>query len=263
MSDDTPTPAPDTPESFLSSLPPDLQTHKSLQKFRDVASLAKSYVELEKKLGQRIPLPDPSSPEAVEEIYAKLGRPDTPEGYQFHLPDEVPWDAETQTAYTQVAHRLGLTSAQAQGLMDWYIDLYQQHLAKVEEDSFTTVEALKKEWGGRFEQNLALAQRAFDLLRRDDPELVDLVDLTGLGNRPSVLRFFATVGRLLAEHGQVPGHVAGVLSPEDAKAKIAEIRGDPKHPANLPSHPKHQEALAELRTLYQVAYGTEPVTTIE
>jgi hypothetical protein len=44
------------------------------------------------------------------------------------------------------------------------------------------------------------------------------------------------------------------LSPEQAKAKIHEIRSDAKHPFNVLNHPGHEAALKEMDGFYAQAY---------
>lgn len=64
-----------------------------------------------------------------------------------------------------------------------------------------------KELGGdRLGENLAVAKRALDALAT--PGLVQLLDKTGLGNHPDVVRAFYQAGRLIAEDSLVSGRAA-------------------------------------------------------
>jgi hypothetical protein len=44
------------------------------------------------------------------------------------------------------------------------------------------------------------------------------------------------------------------IAPEQAKAKIHEIRSDAKHPFNVLNHPGHEAALKEMDKLYEYSY---------
>jgi len=65
---------------WIASLPTELQSEKSLQSFKDLPALAKSYVEAQKMIGGSIRLPKPDAPpeereKVIGDIYTKLGRP--------------------------------------------------------------------------------------------------------------------------------------------------------------------------------------------
>lgn len=55
-------------------------------------------------------------------------------------------------------------------------------------------DALRKEWGPRYDANVELARRTYKEASKRLPWLTNLVEETGAGNSPELIRHFATVG---------------------------------------------------------------------
>lgn len=264
-----------TPDAtdWRAGLPDDLRAEKSLEaiKGRDWAeagpALAKSYVHAQKMIGGSIRLPGPDAkPEERDALIGKLREhgvvpapPAKPEEYQItvRVPEGVPVDNTALDGFRAHAHKHGLTQEQAQAMVDFYtqrIDAVRGQIAPAYEQ---TVEQLRKEWGGAYDRNVALAQRALREMEGGD-ELIQTLDATGLGNHPALVKFFAKLGAEMAEDGLIDTKSAGINTPADARAKIASIRNDRDHPFNKPGVPGHDEAKEEMRRLYDEAYGVTP-----
>ncbi|MGX6959680.1 MAG: hypothetical protein ACIPMY_00080 [Rickettsia endosymbiont of Pentastiridius leporinus] len=64
----------DDNNSWLSSLSDELKNSKSLKKFKDISSLASSYLEAEKNLNSRVAVPkNDVSNEEWHKFYSRLG----------------------------------------------------------------------------------------------------------------------------------------------------------------------------------------------
>ena len=61
--------------------------------------------------------------------------------------------------------------------------------------------------------------------------------------RPSL--FFDPYALLPREQGSAPAS-----TPSDIAGKIRDIRSDPKHAYNVPTHAEHQRAIEEMNALY-------------
>jgi hypothetical protein len=122
---------PATFEDFVKATP-------SLAKFKTPVDLAKSYVELEKGFGKRIPIPENDDPQAWDEIYSKLGRPESPDKYSRLDPKVNPEGVEVDPTFMddfyKMAHSKGLTNRQANDLLQ---DIYGRAGAKSKEMSVT------------------------------------------------------------------------------------------------------------------------------
>lgn len=101
-----------------------------------------------------------------------------------------------------------------------------------------TVATLQAEWGARYQENLTAAQLVAERLGAQG-----LLDESGLGDDPALIRRLAAVGRPLLLAFQ----------------EINATRADQDHPANIPGHRQHQAARARLRSLYVTVYGSRKV----
>ena len=77
----TATETPTTKVSWRDSLPDDIKGNTSLEKFSDVSTLAKSYINAESMIGKdKMVVPGVNTTEDEwNDIYTKLGRPSTPD----------------------------------------------------------------------------------------------------------------------------------------------------------------------------------------
>ena len=108
--------------AWYANLNSDFNNHPSIQKFNDVNGLAKSYLSLEKMMGQdKIVMPkDDNDIEGWNSMYSRLGVPETSDGYGLVQPEGVPeglQDAQMDVkAFADVAKEFNLTPKQAKGL---------------------------------------------------------------------------------------------------------------------------------------------------
>ncbi|MFN9779656.1 MAG: hypothetical protein ACK55V_07075, partial [Alphaproteobacteria bacterium] len=163
----------------------------------------------------------PAAPEAPQ-AYA-LKRPDLPEG--------VPWDEGFEKAALPIAQGLGLTPQQLQGLVDFYAGHQAEAFAAAgrarQLEETRASEALRAEWGPDYTVKLSQAARAARYFGGE--ELVSLLNESGLGNTPQLIRAVERAGALLGEDtlkGNSPGGSAG-LAPADAMRKARELMQKP------------------------------------
>lgn len=269
-------------EDWKDGLPEEFKDHPSLEKYTTEGGLVnvptelvKGFVNAQKLIGkEKIPVPaDGDGDEAWNEVWSRLGRPETAEGYELKLPENMPQEfdgAEEMTKdFKTTAHKLGMLPKQAQGLLDWFMETNGQILQKnVEAGQNFRAESeagLRKAWGRAYSQNVAEAQNAFEAIAKDmgqeDGEaLAKLLEDTQLGDHPLVLKFFNKVGKMLGEDtiGDTKGR-GFVLNPEEAQAEIAKIMGDKKNPYWDKTHAEHKIAHDRMRQLHEMAYP-EPKT---
>jgi len=241
--------------------------------FRDIANveaLAKSYkgaaslVGLDK--GQVLRLPkDEAAPEWAE-VYARLGRPEKPEGYQFpELPGQLVEGVEP--AARQAFHEMGLSAKQAAGVMGLYGAQLQAaetaKLARAEQVEAAVAADLQREWGDAFADRLHAANRVISEVGGADlgrlmQETV-MPDGTRMGNHPLLIKAFAALAERTAEPGGLKGGSAGqsaaAPTPQEAQAEILRLRGDTEfHAARAkPSHPDHARNVDIWRRLNEAA----------
>ena len=138
-----------------------------------------------------------------------------PEKYaDFTLPDGMEVDEALMGDFLPLAKEFNLTQAQAQQLIDLQTTSMEKVGTAQEEAWATRVKdwgeetKTDKEIGGdKLKENLGLAKRGLDAF--GTPELGKLLDTTGLGNNLAFVRFFAKVGKEVADDNINPGNPSG------------------------------------------------------
>lgn len=94
---------------------------------KSVEDAIQTAYEQSKLLGNAVRVPGKDAkPEEVEAFYEKLGRPKTADDYDFRppesLPENLPYDGERAKSFAAVAHKIGLSKAQAAAVHDWAVE---------------------------------------------------------------------------------------------------------------------------------------------
>tara|TARA_R110002074_G_scaffold35824_1_gene97612 strand:+ start:125 stop:748 length:624 start_codon:yes stop_codon:yes gene_type:complete len=130
-----------------------------------------------------------------------------PEEYgTFELPDNFDMNDETLGEYHTFAKENGLTQEQAQRGVDMVAQMKQAEMTQWVDQQKSWVDDAKKdaEYGGdKFEENIAVAVKARDSF--GTPEFNEMLDSSGLGNHPEMIRFLSRVGKQISEDGVVVG----------------------------------------------------------
>lgn len=199
------------------------------------------------------------------EYYAKLGRPESAEKYDIKLPDGAPLDEKLVGSFKGVAHQLGLSNEAAQKLTEWYAGqasgIMEQGEAAKEQQVAAWKGELEKEWGWKTPQNTAIAARALMTMIEGNAEhpLVKMLDETGLGNHPAMIKFFFEQGLARGEDKMLqPDQGPSDDQRGDAQTRINAIRRDMKHPYWHANMPGHKEARDEMRMLYDILKAKAP-----
>jgi hypothetical protein len=169
----------------------------------------KSYTELEKMSSGRVKMPDFSNPEQnAEEIrafYQKTGCPENPEGYTPDLQEgsEKFIDAETMDVIRKAAWDSGTSNQAFSTTVKAVVDAMESRLAQSLQQGEA---ALKEEFGDKYDENLSIAQRF--VKEACSPEFLEIMDTTGLGNNPVVLKEFINLGKKTMADTLIKGQVA-------------------------------------------------------
>lgn len=138
-----------------------------------------------------------------------------PEQYaDFAFEEGKALDIELADDIKATAKELGLTQSQAQKLADLALKRTESAQSKQAEmlaqarDEWAGQAKADKEFGGdAIEANLATARKALDTF--GTPELKALLNESGLGNHPEVIRFFYRSGKAISEDRVIRGGAAG------------------------------------------------------
>tara|TARA_R100001079_G_scaffold83193_1_gene46427 strand:- start:6179 stop:7012 length:834 start_codon:yes stop_codon:yes gene_type:complete len=214
-----------TPDDWKQSLSEEVRDHASLKKYTSVENLAKGYINASSMLGKD-KLVKPSSDDEWNDFYNDMGRPESHEGYKFTYAAEVPEGLQGYVegrveSFKESAHKLGLTSQQADGLYTWYMEGNVNNAKQLEEQAVELEQQaeyeLKKEWGPAYEEKITQSQAA--LSQFASPEFVDYLEKTQLGNNPHMIRAFAKIAEGMMEDGQIMGV-------ESTQPTVAQIDND-------------------------------------
>jgi len=139
-------------------------------------------------------------------------------------------------------------------LINWMHDGNQNVTAEMQQTQDRSLEALKTEWGQAFDQKLGQARNALQAYGDDD--LVEMLNNTGLGDSPHMIKAFAKIGEGLTEEAalNLGGSQASRNTPAEALSQISEIIGNAAHPYNDENHPGHNAEVDRVARLYQAAY---------
>lgn len=128
----------------------------------------------------------------------------------FVVPEGITLDPELTTEFKAMAKDIGLKQDQAQQFTDLAVKLsqkfvdHQQQVVTEQRTAWESAARVDKEIGGdKFNENLAVAKKAVEALAT--PELMALLDSSGLGSHPDMIRMFFKTGQMLSEDGVVTG----------------------------------------------------------
>lgn len=141
-----------------------------------------------------------------------------PESYEFKAPEGVQFDDTVIGAFSEVAKELNLPQDQAQKVLDKVAPVIAARQAEQFQAARTewaeTAKADKEFGGEKLAENLGVAKKALDAFAT--PELRTLLDQSGLGNHPEVIRMFYRAGKAISEDRFVSGQ-GGKTAQGDAR----------------------------------------------
>jgi len=199
-------------------------------------ALVESYRQLESTVGvpegqilRMKPVEDRDAWHGADGIYAKLGRPDSPEGYDF-TQIEIGEGVDITEAYRKFAFEQGNSKSQAEESVKWFTENVQaaERAADLSKQATQTkqLEATKIEWGSDWDVNVATARQGMAALGLDK-DMASSVE--GEIGTSEFLKRMLNVGRAVGEHSAGDygsGQSGSYLSPEQAKAEIDTLRGN-------------------------------------
>jgi hypothetical protein len=232
---------------WYEALGPDLGKNPSIQKFKDPASLAKSYIELQKLVGKdKVVVPtEKSTPAEWAEFYRKVGRPDALDGYEtpeLGVPEEVKMRDEQLAAFKEKALELGLSKKQFAELYKMQQEMSAQSLGtQVEEYKSLKDKAeteLRKEWGQAYDAKVDKAQQVVNTYFKGKG-LNKAFEI--LANDKGFIAAMASIGEKLGESAVGGGEARGTLTPDEAQKEVNELIADGSGPLFNSIDPRHEQ----------------------
>jgi hypothetical protein len=142
---------------------------------------------------------DPKPADAAKDEPAAV-----PESYEFTVPEGHTLTDEIRDELTALAKERGLSQEAAQQMLNdraaWADKFKQANVKALDEARTVWAEETKKDkelGGDKLQENLGLARKALD--KFGTPALRELLNESGLGNHPEVVRMLLKAGRAISD----------------------------------------------------------------
>ena len=251
-----------TQSTWKDSISEEYRKDPNIEKFTEIAALAKSYINATKMIGQdKLAVPtNNSTEEAWNEVYDKLGRPESAEKYSLDAKSKVvSLDENAVKQFAETSHKLGLNNKQAQGLLEFYKQNMEGTAQQAKIDTETAQaqaeQELRSEWGREFDTKV---KQASSLAKANmKPEILDMTLSNGtrLGDHPEIIRGFAKIAGMMAEDKIVSTESESVQSNQSIQDEIDTIINDRASPYWNKSHPNHDKQVQQVYTLREMLSG--------
>ena len=250
---------PITPSSWKESISEEFRSDPSIEKFTEIDALAKSYINATKMIGQdKLVIPNNNSTDDQwNEVYSKLGRPESADKYSLDAKSEtVPMDEGAIKSFTEQSHKLGLNNKQAQGILEFYKNnmegTAQQSKIDTETAQVQSEQQLRQEWGRDFEGKV---KQAGALAKANiNPEVLDMTLSNGtrLGDHPEIIKGFAKIAGMMSEDKIVSTESENVDTSKDIESEISALTNDTTGPYWNKQHPEHDKIVQQVYTLREM-----------
>ena len=248
-----------TQSTWKDSISEEYRKDPNIEKFTEIDALAKSYINATKMIGQdKLAIPtNNSTEEAWNEVYDKLGRPESAEKYSLDAKSKVvSLDENAVKQFAETSHKLGLNNKQAQGLLEFYKTNMEGTAQQAKIDTETAQaqaeQELRSEWGREFDTKV---KQAGSLAKANmKPEILDMTLSNGtrLGDHPEIIRGFAKIAGMMAEDKIVSTESESVQSNQNIQDEIDSIVNDKASPYWNKGHPNHDKQVQQVYTLREM-----------
>jgi len=250
--------------NWKDSLPEDLRG--GMDKFNDVADLATSYSQLEKKIGSSIrppseeagpedwekfrksvmekdpsllALPDDPDSEVWDTVYKQLGRPEEASGYTIPEIEGLDISDDRLNFIREAAHKAGVGGRQFESVIGQILQADAEVMSGRESERLAGLEALHNEWGMAYDDKVARASKIAEATGAPKK----LVEALSAGKADAAtLKWLDSLGGSLGkEDAQIASQFGGSsdrMTPDEALARASEIMT--KLDSMPPSDPAYQ-----------------------
>ena len=246
-------------KTWKEAISEEFRNDPNIKKFTEIDALAKSYINATQMIGKdKVAVPNKNSTDDQwNEVYDKLGRPESADKYTLNAKSEVvPIDEQAIKQFAENAHQLGLNNKQAQGILEFYKNNMEGMAKQAKVDTETaqaqSTQELRQEWGREFDTNI---KKAGALAKANmNPEVLDmqLKDGMRLGDHPEIIKGFAKIAGMMSEDKIVSTESENVSSNTDVETEISEIMNNKDGPYWNRSHPDHDKMVQQVYTLREM-----------
>ena len=240
-------------DAMLASLPDDLKNDPTVSNFKDLQSVFKTLVHQQKQLGGRISIP--KNTEEYDDLYQKLGRPDTSDGYNFTYDDEMKsyYNGTDFKALGEAAYKAGLNQKQVDYLMDYH---EKEHMSMNKHAMSVYngyVKTLKDYWKDDFDMNVKVAQSALE--KYGDDDMAEMMSTPFLGSNPAMVKMLYAIGGLIREDSSHDmGGGTKEISTESSIKDVDILMKDNASPYWNEKHVDHVKDRQRVNDIYRKAF---------
>jgi len=245
-----------TPATWKDSISQEFREDPNISKFTEIDALAKSYINATRMIGQdKVAVPNENSTDDQwNEVYGKLGRPESADKYKLEVNSETAQiDESSIKSFAENAHKLGLNNKQAQGILEYYKDSMegsaQQSKIDTETAQAQSEAELRKEWGRSFDENLKKAASVAKANMNEDVLNMQLKDGTRLGDHAAIIKGFANIANLMSEDKMIGTDEDSATGGRNLDEEISKIVNDRDGPYWNKGHPEHDKIVQQVFTL--------------
>ena len=252
-------PQPTVNKTWKEAISEEFRNDPNIEKFTEIDALAKSYINATQMIGQdKVAVPNKNSTEDQwNEVYDKLGRPESSDKYSLNVKsDVVPIDEGSIKQFADNAHKLGLNQKQAEGILDFYKTnmegMAQQSQVDTETAQAQSAQELRQEWGREFDTNV---KKAGALAKANmNPDILDMELKNGMrvGDHPEIIKGFAKIAGMMSEDNIVTTESEQVNSSKDIESQISTITNNTDGPYWNKRHPDHDKTVQQVYTLREM-----------
>ncbi len=196
---------------------------KNMGRFKEPVDLAKSYVELETRLGNSIQIPGTgASQEEKDKFFKRVGRPDSSDGYELSkvkLPEGQNRDEAAEKAFAEEIFKQGYSKKQAKDTWKYLLGMAVDGMNKLKKEQADKMKVagnkMREDLGSGYDEGMKLMRRVIG--RFADKEAKEFLE-EGLGNDPRAIRFLISIGKTMSED---------TLEGRMASAKPTEAKPEP------------------------------------
>lgn len=206
----------EAPQSFLESITDEeLKGSKSLADFKDINGLAKSYVNLEKKLGA------PREPESFKA-----------EEYTYNLPENYEANDDIMGVVKEKAVELGISPKNFGALIETFATKENEILASMQEEQQQSQkqfqDSLKEEWGASYEDKLKAADDTWRLVAPQEAD--SMLSQLPAEQQVVIAKVMDNIASKISEESIGKQNNNFNLTKDEASNKLAKIYEDSNHP---------------------------------
>ena len=224
--------------------------------------VVKSYSHLEKMNTNHestVVIPGFDAPtEQTDAFYNRLGCPEAQDGYSFKLEEGA--DTARLHGLREVAHSLGITDKQFTGLAEadsnYNSSVVEINAKEIAQSAQDAQNALKRDWGAAYEQNLALTDRYAEQLGVTEDQMAGLAKTLGTDE---AIKFVHGLGSKLGDDTVDAGGIVdnGIMTPDQAQVELRALTEDKEFMEAWlnKGHIRHGDAVAKKASLARQASG--------